>query len=73
MERRRVAGAERYAIAAQGEPVPAPVLRWQHEVHGDWAYDLELDTSRLSPSECASTIAEHLRGSPPTAFAGLAR
>jgi chloramphenicol 3-O phosphotransferase len=73
MERRRAAGAERYAIAAEDEPVPAPVQRWQHEVHGEWAYDLEVDTSRLSASECAAAVAERLRGSPPTAFARLAR
>ncbi len=73
MERRRVAGKERYATAAAGEPVPPPVLRWQHEVHGDWAYDLELDTSRLSASECAAAVAKRLRGSPPAAFARLAR
>ena len=60
MERRRAAGAERYAVAAEDEPVPPPVLRWQREVHGDWTYDLELDTSRLTPSECAAAIAERL-------------
>ena len=74
MERRRAAGAARYAIADEDEPAPAPVLRWQKEVHGGWGYDLELDMSRLSPAECAAAIAERLRvrGSD-SAFATLAR
>jgi chloramphenicol 3-O phosphotransferase len=74
MERRRAAGEERYAIAADDEPVPPPVLRWQDEVHGGWGYDLELDTSLLTPSGCASAIAERLRDPcSPAAFARLAR
>jgi chloramphenicol 3-O phosphotransferase len=74
MERRRAAGAERYAIAADGEQVPAPVLRWQREVHGAWSYDLELDTSRLTPAQCAAAIAERLGNrSSRSPFATLAR
>ena len=42
-------------------------------VHDPGLYDLELDTSRLTPSECAAAVAERLHGSPPTAFARLAR
>lgn len=37
-----------------------PVRRWQEAVHGDWTYDLELDTSRLTPEECAAAIAARL-------------
>ena len=66
MERRRAAGAERYAIAAEDEPVPPPVLRWQHEVHGDWATTSSSTCLASSASECAAAIAERLRGSPPT-------
>jgi chloramphenicol 3-O phosphotransferase len=74
MERRRAAGAERYATAAGDEPVPAPVLRWQDEVHGGWAYDVEVDTSRLTPPECAAAIADRLRDRRPAdAWAKLAR
>jgi chloramphenicol 3-O phosphotransferase len=74
MERRRAAGEEHYATAAEGEPVPAPVLRWQDEVHGAWAYDLEVDTSRLTPPECAAAIDERLRDPrSPDAFAKLAQ
>ena len=72
MERRRASEAGRYATSTKDEPIPAPVLRWQHEVHGDWAYDLELDTSRLSPAECAAAIRDRLRSGPsPKAFAEL--
>jgi chloramphenicol 3-O-phosphotransferase len=35
------------------------VTRWQ-AVHGDWSYDFELDTSRLSPAACAAAIARRL-------------
>jgi len=55
MERRRAA-SERYATAAAGDPIPPPVLRWQERVHGGWTYDLELDTSQLTPQECAEAI-----------------
>jgi chloramphenicol 3-O phosphotransferase len=72
MQRRRDSEAGRYASAAEGEPVPAPVLRWQREVHGGWAYDLEVDTSVLTPSECAAAIESRLSaGPPPMAFARL--
>jgi len=70
MERRRAAGPEHYAVVAEDEAVPPPVLRWQREVHGDWTYDLELDTSRLMPSECAAAIAEHLARGRPAARVG---
>src|SRR5262249_13195118 len=33
--------------------VPAPVLRWQHEVHQPGIYDLEVDTSAHTAEECA--------------------
>jgi chloramphenicol 3-O phosphotransferase len=61
MSRRRASEPGAYAVSAESEPIPRPVLRWQHEVHGDWTYDLELDTSRLSAAECASAISEQLQ------------
>jgi chloramphenicol 3-O phosphotransferase len=73
MERRRHAGAGRYATVEQNEPIPAPVVRWQQEVHAGWAYDLELDTSRQSPTECAAAIRNRLiSGRSTAAFAQLA-
>jgi chloramphenicol 3-O phosphotransferase len=74
MERRRHADAGRYATAEENEPIPAPVLRWQQEVHAGWAYDLELDTSRQSPAECAAAIRNRVAsGRGAAAFAQLAR
>lgn len=53
--------------------IPAPILRWQDAVHRSWTYDLEVDTSRATPAECAAVIAEHLAHGPtPTAFPRLA-
>jgi chloramphenicol 3-O phosphotransferase len=74
MERRRDSEAGAYATAEVGEPIPPPVLRWQQQVHGGWAYDLEVDTSRQSPADCAAAIRERLESGPaPSAFAKLAR
>ena len=70
LERRSASEAGRYVTSLADEAVAAPVLRWQREVHGDWTYDLELDTSELSPAECASAIRDRLR-SPAQAFAHL--
>ncbi len=73
MARRRGSPAGSYAVAAADEPVPDPVLRWQREVHGDWQYDLEVDTSALSPEQCAERIRDRLgSGTEPTSFARLA-
>jgi chloramphenicol 3-O phosphotransferase len=54
---------------ASGEGVPAPVQRWQEEVHRPGIYDLEVDTSRLSPEACAVGITSMLAAPPrPSAF-----
>jgi chloramphenicol 3-O-phosphotransferase len=39
---------------------PAPVARWQNEVHRGKAYDLEVGTPRLSPGQCAEVIKQFL-------------
>jgi chloramphenicol 3-O phosphotransferase len=36
--------------------IPEPVRRWQKSVHVPGVYDLELDTSLLSPAECARQV-----------------
>jgi chloramphenicol 3-O phosphotransferase len=77
MERRNRGQAGRSGLYATGtpeEPVPAPVLLWQAEVHKPGLYDLELDTSTLSPEACADRIRQRLSESPagPTAFERLA-
>ena len=53
--------------------VPAPVKLWQESVHAPGIYDLEVDTSKLSPAECAGVIQQRLQnGPPPSAFQRLA-
>ncbi|MFI4976427.1 MAG: chloramphenicol phosphotransferase CPT family protein [Caulobacterales bacterium] len=74
MQRRNAgqAGREgRYATGSPEDPTPAPVLRWQAAVHSPGIYDLEVDTSALSPAECAEAIRQRL-GQPATAFRRLA-
>ena len=63
-----------YAIGTDTEPIPAAVARWQEAVHVPGIYDLEVDTSRQSPEECATAIRRRLdEGPPPTAFGRLAK
>jgi chloramphenicol 3-O phosphotransferase len=58
---------------APGERPPEPVLRWQRAVHEQWVYDLEVDTSQLSPQQCADAIRRRLGSAAAgTAFARLA-
>jgi chloramphenicol 3-O phosphotransferase len=71
MERRRSTGYN--AQDAADLSVPRPVLLWQREVHLPGIYDLEVDTSLLSPSACAEAIRQRLTGGPaPSAFQRLA-
>ena len=71
MERRRATWGG-HAGGSPDDPVPAPVLAWQREVHVPGIYDLEVDTSRLTPEECAEAIARRLSdGPPPSAFRQL--
>lgn len=47
--------------------------RWQRDVHQPGIYDLEVDTSVMSPDECAQAIHRRLdAGPPPTAMERLA-
>lgn len=69
MERRR----NTWGAVAADEPVPRAVRLWQREVHIPGIYDLEVDTSLLSPEECAEVIRRRLEdGPPPSAFERLA-
>ncbi|MBD8069785.1 chloramphenicol phosphotransferase CPT family protein [Bacillus sp. PS06] len=47
--------------------VPEPVALWQQLVHVPGIYDIEVDTSILSPEECSRLIQQRLE-EPPTAF-----
>lgn len=70
MERRRATGWQ--VPGGVDVPVPAPVLRWQQEVHLPGTYDVEVDTGILSPEQCAEVIRERLRRGPGAAFPRLA-
>lgn len=62
-----------YVTSATDGAIPQPVLRWQEEVHVPGVYDLEVDTSALTPAQCAALIDQRLRrGPPPSAFPRLA-
>jgi chloramphenicol 3-O phosphotransferase len=65
LERRR-ADPSGYSAAAEA------TRHWREAVHGRWAYDVTVDTSRLTPAECAATIRARLEdGSPFDGFARL--
>lgn len=62
-----------YVTGGTDDPIPEPVRRWQREVHRPGSYDLELDTSLLSPEQCAARIRRRLDDGPqPTAFRQIA-
>jgi chloramphenicol 3-O phosphotransferase len=68
---RRNAAPEGYAA---GPGVPEPVRRWQQAVHQPGIYDLEVDTSALTPEQAADAVAAALADPPqPGAFKQLAR
>ncbi len=70
MERRRATWP---ADSPDDGSVPKPVTLWQEAVHVPGIYDLEVDTSALSPEECADIIRRRLEdGPPPLAFQRLA-
>lgn len=62
-----------YAVGSASDPIPAPVQRWQDQVHVPGNYDLEVDTSRQTPAEIAVAINRRLGSGPvPSAFRTLA-
>ena len=71
MQRRRATGWNTDINADAS--VPRPVQLWQQEVHKPGIYDLEVDTSLLTPEECAALIRRQLEtGRVPSAFQRLA-
>ena len=73
MKRRNESQPGRYVVGSPDVPVPPPVHLWQEEVHKPGIYDLEVDTSLLSPQDCAEEIRQRLAEGPPgTAFPQLA-
>jgi chloramphenicol 3-O phosphotransferase len=72
LERRRATGWD--TGQAPGDPVPPPILRWQTAVHSPGIYDLEVDTSVLTPAECAATILRRMMEGPaPVALTKVAQ
>ncbi len=70
MERRRATWG---TGNADDGSVPPPVSLWQQAVHVPGIYDLEVDTSVLSPQGCADLIRRRLEsGAPLSAFQHLA-
>lgn len=70
MERRRATG---WPTPPPDTPVPEPIRRWQVAVHVPGIYDLELDTSALTPEACAASIRATLDDPPrPLALERLA-
>ena len=70
MKRRRETGWN--TDTTNDSAIPAPILLWQREVHRPGIYDLELDTSTLSPGDCATAIQSYLIAPPvPSAFQRL--
>ena len=76
MERRRATWGAPTATAGGTSPdgtAPTQVRLWQEAVHLPGIYDLEVDTSVLSPEACAELIRRRIdNGPPPTAFQRLA-
>jgi chloramphenicol 3-O phosphotransferase len=65
---RRAAGEEgregTYLTSGPAGEAPVPVLRWQEDVHRGNSYDLVVDTSQLSPAQCAKLIWQRLEQGP---------
>jgi chloramphenicol 3-O phosphotransferase len=49
-----------YLTGSPDDPIPAPVRDWQHAVHQPGIYDIEVDTSVLTPTQCADVIRRRL-------------
>lgn len=59
----------RYLTSDAEDQIPGPVRRWQEAVHVPGIYDVEVDTSTMTPEACAASIGEHLAaGSRPHAL-----
>ncbi|MGW5364956.1 chloramphenicol phosphotransferase CPT family protein [Actinopolymorpha pittospori] len=70
LERRRATwGGAGYRTSTS---IADPVSLWHEAVHAHGGYDLEVDTSVLSPRECADLIRRRIEdGPPPSAFQRL--
>lgn len=66
--RRRMASGSGYAGRLPDGSVPATVTEWERAVHHGHVYDLDLETDRMSPEECAERIAQALSELEPKAL-----
>ena len=66
-ERRRASWGQ--GLREADDQAVAAVDRWQSAVHDSMDYDLELDTSSLSPAQCADAIVARLSGPAGTCLA----
>jgi chloramphenicol 3-O phosphotransferase len=76
MERMRAGQAGRtYSEGSSAEAIPAAVSRYTEAVHDPGLYDMDVDTSVMTATECAEAIRRRLAaGVPsPTSFERLAR
>lgn len=72
VERREATWGAGYGRMEDGS-IFLPVRRFQEFVHVPGIYDLEVDTSKMSPAQCAEAIWQYLdRGPLPTALQRLA-
>lgn len=62
-----------YLQRSRDGSIPEPVLRWERAVHDPGMYDLEVDTSRQSPEECAAAIRNRMVQGSPTAFGEISQ
>lgn len=69
MARRAV--SEGYSSNTVHGTIPDPVRLWQDEVHRHRIYDLDVDTSLLTPTECAATIRKRIEAGPSDAMARI--
>jgi chloramphenicol 3-O phosphotransferase len=72
MRRRHASEPGTYVQSEREGDVPTPVRRWQEAVHQPGVYDLEVDTSRRRPDDCADAIGAMIAGGRATAFSQLA-
>ncbi len=56
----RRAASTGYLTASEAGEIPEPVRRWEAAVHDPGNYDIEVDTSRFTPGECADLILRRL-------------
>ncbi len=72
--RRRDADPDGYVGSLPGGGTPEVVRRWERAVHTPGVYDLEVDTSLLTPDGCAEAVRRRLAEGPePTALRFWAR